>query len=149
MVISTACFIGFGWRFVLVALGWFDVSAPFSSHLIISRHYFVHAPCTQQPWPYLAPPVFYLLTFILAGVLCMAVTAMAGWHIFMIACGETSVESQDHEHYRKIARQRGEVSLSRPTTRRITDEGFQTFINSYDMGYIKNLQLFFNVGPDG
>ena len=114
-----------------------------------SGHYFVHAPCTQQPWPYLAPPVFYLLTFILAGVLCMAVTAMAGWHIFMIACGETSVESQDHEHYRKIARQRGEVSLPRPTTQRITDGSFQTFVNSYDMGYLKNLQLFFNVGPDG
>ena len=79
----------------------------------------------------------------------MAVTAMAGWHIFMIACGETSVESQDHEHYRKIARQRGEVSLLRPTTQRITDGGFQTFVNSYDMGYLKNLQLFFNVGPDG
>ncbi|TBU24439.1 DHHC palmitoyltransferase-domain-containing protein [Dichomitus squalens] len=109
MVVSTACFIGFGWRFVLVALGWFD-----------------------QPWPYLAPPVCFLLTFILAGVLCMAVTAMAGWHIYMIACGETSVESQDHEHYRRIAKQRGE-----------------TFVNSYDMGYLKNLQLFFNTGQDG
>ncbi|PIL35325.1 hypothetical protein GSI_02050 [Ganoderma sinense ZZ0214-1] len=109
MVIATGCFIAFGWRKVLVALGWFE-----------------------EPWPYFAPPMAFLLTFILSGVLCMAVTAMAGWHLFMVACGETSVESQDHEHYRRIAQQRGE-----------------SFINCYDMGYLKNLQLFFNVGQDG
>ncbi|KAI1797062.1 DHHC palmitoyltransferase-domain-containing protein [Ganoderma leucocontextum] len=109
MVVATACFVAFGWRIVLVALGWSD-----------------------DPWPHLAPPVAFLLTFILSGVLCMAVTAMAGWHLYMIACGETSVESQDHEYYRKIARQRGE-----------------SFVNCYDMGYLKNLQLFFNVGQDG
>ncbi|KAM5539275.1 hypothetical protein V8D89_007148 [Ganoderma adspersum] len=109
MVIATGCFIAFGWRIILVALGWFD-----------------------EPWLYFAPPVAFMLTFILAGVLCMAVTAMAGWHLYMIACGETSVESQDHEHYRRVARERGE-----------------SFVNCYDMGYLRNLQLFFNVGPDG
>ncbi|RPD72440.1 hypothetical protein L226DRAFT_467107 [Lentinus tigrinus ALCF2SS1-7] len=109
LVISTACYVGFGWRFVLVGLGWFD-----------------------EPWPYFAPPMSFLLTYILAVVLCMAVTAMAGWHLFMIACGETSVESQDHELYRRVARDRGE-----------------TFVNCYDLGYLKNLQLFFNVGPGG
>ena len=25
----------------------------------------------------------------------------------------------------------------------------QTFVNCYDLGYLKNLQLFFNVGRDG
>lgn len=25
----------------------------------------------------------------------------------------------------------------------------QSFINCYDLGYLKNLQLFFNVGPEG
>ncbi|TFK83738.1 hypothetical protein K466DRAFT_497900 [Polyporus arcularius HHB13444] len=109
LVIATACYVGFGWRFVLIGLGWFD-----------------------EPWPYFAPPMAFLLTYILSVVLCMAVTAMAGWHLFMIASGETSVESQDHELYRRVARDRGE-----------------TFVNCYDLGYRKNLQLFFNVGPDG
>ncbi len=63
----------------------------------------------QEPWPYFVPPMAFLLTYILSVVLCMAVTAMAGWHLFMIASGETSVESQDHELYRRVARDRGEV----------------------------------------
>ena len=67
----------------------------------------------QQPWPHFAPPMAFLLTYILAVVLCLAVSAMAGWHLYMVAGGETSVETQDHEHYRKIAKQRGEVSTFR------------------------------------
>ena len=90
-----------------------------------------------------------MLTFILAGVLCMAVTAMAGWHLYMIACGETSVESQDHEHYRRVARDRGEVSPTSYPYVEPTADGAQSFVNCYDMGYLKNLQLFFNVGQDG
>ena len=63
----------------------------------------------QEPWPYLAPPISFLMTYILAAVLCMAVTAMGGWHLWMVACGETSVESQDNEQYRRFAGRRGEV----------------------------------------
>ncbi|KAI0819261.1 DHHC palmitoyltransferase-domain-containing protein [Trametes gibbosa] len=109
LVISTFFYALFGWKQVALALGWFE-----------------------DPWPFFAPQMAFLLTFILSVVLCLAVSAMAGWHLYMVACGETSVETQDHEQYRKIASQRGE-----------------TFINSYDLGWRKNLQLFFNVGPDG
>ncbi|KAH9907095.1 DHHC palmitoyltransferase-domain-containing protein [Epithele typhae] len=109
MVVSTACYVTLGWKHVLRALGWFD-----------------------QGWPYVVPPVAFLMIYILAGVLWMAVTAMAGWQIYMISCGETSVESQDHEQYRRFAGRRGD-----------------TFVNCYDLGRIKNLQLFFNVGVDG
>ncbi|THH31492.1 hypothetical protein EUX98_g2690 [Antrodiella citrinella] len=63
---------------------------------------------------------------------CFAVTIMTAWHIYGIACGETSVESQDNEHYRKVAKRRGEE-----------------FVNSYDLGKLKNLELYFNVGKDG
>ncbi len=58
------------------------------------------------------PPLAFLLSFILAAVMCMAVSAMASYHIYMIANGETSVESQDHEQYRRVARDRGEVSFA-------------------------------------
>ncbi|KAI0707044.1 zf-DHHC-domain-containing protein [Earliella scabrosa] len=109
LVVSTACYVGFGWRFVFIGLGWFN-----------------------EPWPYRMPPMAFLLTYILATVLCMAVSAMASYHLYMVANGETSVESQDHEQYRRVARDRGE-----------------SFVNSYDLGYRRNLKLFFNVGPDG
>ncbi|KAI0649520.1 zf-DHHC-domain-containing protein [Trametes meyenii] len=109
LIIATFCYAAFGWRRVMLALGWFN-----------------------EPWPYFAPPVAFLLTYILAVVLFLAVSAMAGWHLYMVASGETSVETQDHEHYRKIAGHRGEA-----------------FVNCYDLGWKKNLELFFNVGPNG
>ncbi|KAH9885798.1 zf-DHHC-domain-containing protein [Cubamyces lactineus] len=109
LVVASFCYAFFGWKHVLVGLGWFN-----------------------EPWPHFAPPMAFLLTYILAVVLCLAVSAMAGWHLYMVAGGETSVETQDHEHYRKIAKQRGE-----------------TFVNCYDLGWRKNLELFFNIGPNG
>ncbi|PSS32067.1 hypothetical protein PHLCEN_2v2174 [Hermanssonia centrifuga] len=57
---------------------------------------------------------------------------MAGYHFWGIAKGETTVESQDHEHYERIAKGRGE-----------------DFVNSYDLGKRKNLEFFFNIGKDG
>ncbi|OJT09976.1 hypothetical protein TRAPUB_13539 [Trametes pubescens] len=64
----------------------------------------------EDPWPYYAPPMMFMMIYILAVVLCLAVSAMAGWHLYMVASGETSVETQDHEQYRKIASQRGELA---------------------------------------
>ena len=40
-----------------------------------------------------------------------AVTVMGGYHLWSIANAETTVESQDHEHYRKIAKSRGDVRV--------------------------------------
>ncbi|KAK7682474.1 hypothetical protein QCA50_014274 [Cerrena zonata] len=86
----------------------------------------------EAPWPYRSPQMMFLLTYILAAVLCFAVTVMGAWHIWSVASGETSVEAHDHEHYRKIAKHRGE-----------------DFVNSYDLGKKENLKLFFNIGKDG
>ncbi|OBZ66166.1 putative palmitoyltransferase ZDHHC16 [Grifola frondosa] len=107
--ISAFCFAIFGWRHVLLGLGWFD-----------------------EPWTFYSPPMAFILTYILAVVIFLAVLAMTGWHLWMVASGETSVESQDYEHYRKLARGRGE-----------------TFVNCYDLGKGKNLEAFFNIGTDG
>ena len=59
----------------------------------------------------------FLLTYILSAVLCFAVAVMGAWHIWSVASGETSVEAHDHDHYRKVAKRRGE-----------------DFVNSYDLG---------------
>jgi palmitoyltransferase len=58
-----------------------------------------------------------MLSYILSGVLSFAVGIMLVWNLWSIAWGETSVEGQDHDQYRKMAKERGEH-----------------FVNSYDLG---------------
>jgi len=84
------------------------------------------------PWEHHVPMLAFILTYILSAVLCLSVGIMLAYHLWTIASGETSVEAQDHEIYRKVAKSRGEE-----------------FINSYDVGKLKNLRLFFNVGENG
>ena len=47
--------------------------------------------------------------YILSGVLCFAVGVMFAYHLYNISNGETSVESQDHDQYRRKAKSRDEV----------------------------------------
>ncbi|KAF7972939.1 hypothetical protein HWV62_34191 [Athelia sp. TMB] len=86
----------------------------------------------NQQWPFFVPQVIFILIYVLCVVLCLAVTIMLTWHLWGVVKGETSVEGQDHDIYRNVAQRRGD-----------------TFVNSYDLGKLKNLQLFFNVGPTG
>lgn len=52
--------------------------------------------------------------------MCLAVGIMCSYHLWTIAHGETTVESHDHEVYRRIAKSRNEA-----------------FVNSYDLGYVQ------------
>ena len=54
----------------------------------------------------------FITEFALASVLGFAVLIMFGWHLWSIAQGETSVEAQDNDQYRKIAKSRGRVRSS-------------------------------------
>ncbi|KAH7903924.1 DHHC palmitoyltransferase-domain-containing protein [Hygrophoropsis aurantiaca] len=83
-------------------------------------------------WPHAVPALAFILTYMLSVVLCLAVGIMLAWHVWGVARGETSVEAQDHEVYRRVATARDD-----------------TFVNSYDVGARRNLELFFNVGPGG
>ncbi|SPO26983.1 uncharacterized protein UTRI_10448_B [Ustilago trichophora] len=85
----------------------------------------------SQEWEYAyTPRVFVMLLFILALVMGLALAVMAGWQVILVGRGETSVESQDNAHYRELAKKRG-----------------QEFVNVYDVGWRRNIELFFNVGP--
>lgn len=64
------------------------------------------------------------MSYILASVMCLAVSIMAAWHLWAVALGETSCEGHDFEVYRKVAKERGEV-----------------FVNSYDLGYVSPLSF--------
>ncbi|KIM80330.1 hypothetical protein PILCRDRAFT_97949 [Piloderma croceum F 1598] len=112
LVLSTFCFSILGYQQMFKALG-----VTFDS---------------QSDWPYLMPQLPFILIYILSVVLCIAVSIMLSWHLWSICKGETSVEGQDHEVYRNVAKQRGDI-----------------FVNSYDLGKRKNLELFFNIGENG
>ncbi|GLB45772.1 putative DHHC palmitoyltransferase family protein, partial [Lyophyllum shimeji] len=79
-----------------------------------------------------ASQIAFIITYLLSVVLCLAVGIMLAYHLYGVARAETSVEGQDFEVYRRKARERGE-----------------TFVNSYDLGPRRNLQLFFNIGEAG
>ena len=53
----------------------------------------------------------YAMIYILSIVLCFAVGVMLAYHLYGIAWGETSVEGQDHDEYRRKAKERNEVCL--------------------------------------
>lgn len=83
-------------------------------------------------WPHRTPQVMFLLIYIVAIALGIAVSAMLSWHLYLIGRGQTSVENHDFSQYKKVAASRG-----------------QTFVNSYDLGIRRNFALFFNLTPTG
>ncbi|GLB40770.1 putative DHHC palmitoyltransferase family protein [Lyophyllum shimeji] len=85
-----------------------------------------------EEWPHRVPEIAFIITYLLSVVLCLAVGIMLAYHLYGVARAETNVEGQDFEVYRRKARERGE-----------------TFVNSYDLGPRRNLQLFFNLGEAG
>ncbi|KAJ7500311.1 DHHC palmitoyltransferase-domain-containing protein [Mycena galericulata] len=86
----------------------------------------------ELDWPHHVPQIAFILEYILAAVMFLAVGIMFSYHLWTVASGETTVESQDHEVYRRVAKSRDE-----------------TFVNSYDLGKRRNLELFFNIGENG
>lgn len=74
------------------------------------------------------PRAFVLITYVLSFVMGGALAAMGGGHIYMISKGETSVESSDRSHYQRLAQRRR-----------------LKFVNVYDLGARRNLELFFNI----
>jgi len=83
-------------------------------------------------WTSLTPPVVYIIEYVLAFALGLSVGVMLAWQLHLISGGETSVESHDNARYVKVASQRG-----------------TEFVNSFDLGWKKNLVLFFNIGRSG
>lgn len=86
---------------------------------------------TKKVWAStLFPRLLYLAIYTKAIVMGPIVFILAAWHIYMAARNETSIENQDNSHYVKMAKERDAL-----------------FHNVYDLGWVRNLQMFFNVGP--
>ncbi|KAJ7153812.1 DHHC palmitoyltransferase-domain-containing protein [Mycena filopes] len=86
----------------------------------------------DDDWPHHVPQIAFIMIYILSVVMALAVGVMCTYHLWGVMHGETTVEAQDHEVYRRMAKSRNE-----------------TFVNSYDLGKRRNLALFFNVGENG
>jgi hypothetical protein len=82
--------------------------------------------CFQVKWPYHIPQVIFILFYILAAVMAFAVGVMCAYHVWTVSSGETTVEAQDHEVYRKMATSRGEVRVLAHSSL----EGTQSFTRS-------------------
>lgn len=91
----------------------------------------VRAAVTFAPWHYpYTPRLFALLTFALCAIMGFALAVMSAWQLLIVGWGETSVENSDNTHYRELCKRKG-----------------LPFSNVYDIGFVHNILLFFNVGP--
>ena len=112
---------------VLISIRAYLVVATFTLSLLGYQHFLNCLGISYQVWTY---PYFFFVTFIdqltqkwehniqefmfamiyiLSVVLCFAVGVMLAYHFYGIIYGETSVEAQDHEVYRRQAKARNEV----------------------------------------
>jgi palmitoyltransferase len=91
----------------------------------------------------------FMLIYIIAFAIGLAVTAMMSWHLWLISQGQTSVENHDASHYRKMATSRGEVSPALQIDLLSYLIGSQKFVNAYSLGAKRNFALFFNITPTG
>jgi len=82
-------------------------------------------------WDYYTPRVCTAILWVITSCIGFALFVMASWQFWIIARGETSVESSDNDYYRKLAQSKGKV-----------------YRHPFDLGLRQNLEYFFNIGPD-
>ncbi|KAL1405134.1 hypothetical protein Q8F55_008757 [Vanrija albida] len=83
-------------------------------------------------WDAYTPKIGFTLAYVLSLAIGIAVPILGGWHLVMVAAGETSIETHDNDYLSRKAKSEGLV-----------------YLNPYDLGRRRNLQNFFNVGPGG
>ncbi|GFZ43290.1 hypothetical protein JCM24511_01009 [Saitozyma sp. JCM 24511] len=83
-------------------------------------------------WPAWTPKIGFTLLYVLSMAIGIAVPVLMAWHLHMVSHGETSIESHDNAYLEGKARAEGLI-----------------YLNPYDLGRRRNLELFFNIGPTG
>ncbi|KAI5449247.1 hypothetical protein NCC49_005163 [Naganishia albida] len=86
----------------------------------------------RPAWHAWTPPLVFTLIYILSAAIGLAVPVLLAWHVLLVARGETSIEAHDNDYFTKRAREQG-----------------LRYVNPYDLGWKKNLELCFNLGPAG
>lgn len=115
-------------RYFILFMLWFSLGC--CIFCVLGWRTFLHALRQPRLWTYtLVHRLLYLAIYAKAAVMGFAVFVLACWHLTLVSWGETSVEHQDNVYYRQRAKE---------TTR--------PFRNCYDLGWSRNLKVFFNVG---
>jgi len=70
-----------------------------------------------------------LFTFVISLSVMLALSMLLGWHIYLVLTGQTTIEFYYNKNRDRQARLKGEV-----------------YINEYDLGSLKNFQIFFGAG---
>ncbi|WVW86546.1 hypothetical protein I302_108595 [Kwoniella bestiolae CBS 10118] len=83
-------------------------------------------------WPSITPKLGFTLIYVLCLAIGFAVSVLMFWHLYMVSNGETSIESHDNSYLSGKAKKEGLI-----------------YLNPYDLGRRRNIQLFFNIGPNG
>ncbi|EIW72914.1 hypothetical protein TREMEDRAFT_42080 [Tremella mesenterica DSM 1558] len=86
----------------------------------------------REPWPGMSPRIAYTLLYVLSLAIGFCVPVLLLWHLYMVSKGETSVESHDNAYLETRAKAEGLI-----------------YLNPYDLGKKRNLELFFNIGSGG
>ncbi|PWN34356.1 zf-DHHC-domain-containing protein [Meira miltonrushii] len=115
-------------RYFVLFMVWLSIGC---TVVVFSGWKTVRKAVSFDPWefPY-TPRLFPLLTFALCAIMGFALAVMAAWQLLIIGWGETSVENSDNTHYRELSKRKG-----------------LSFSNVYDLGFMHNLALYFNIGP--
>ncbi|WVQ75214.1 hypothetical protein IAR50_004826 [Cryptococcus sp. DSM 104548] len=83
-------------------------------------------------WLAYSPQLAFTMIWVLAAAIGFAVAVLCSWHLYMVSKGETSIESHDNDYLANKAKKEGLI-----------------YLNPYDLGRRRNLELFFNIGPGG
>lgn len=86
----------------------------------------------EAPWPYWLDKSLVAFSMVVATVIGIAVGGMAGWHWYLTATAQTTLEQYNNNYMKSVCDSKGD-----------------TFHNMYDFGAARNLQDFFNIGPRG
>ncbi|WRT69363.1 uncharacterized protein IL334_006347 [Kwoniella shivajii] len=95
-------------------------------------HQFLSTFDYHAEWPSITPKLGFTLIYVLCLAIGFAVSVLMTWHLYMVSYGETSIESHDNAYLASKAKKEGLI-----------------YLNPYDLGRRRNLQLFFNIGPSG
>ncbi|KAI8812950.1 DHHC palmitoyltransferase-domain-containing protein [Cladochytrium replicatum] len=80
-------------------------------------------------WPSPVSQPLSMFALLLASAVFFAVGGLCGWHTYVILTGQTAIEYYKNSTVSRNSRMRGEI-----------------WINEYDLGTLRNFQIFFNVG---
>ncbi|WVQ96343.1 hypothetical protein IAU59_003447 [Kwoniella sp. CBS 9459] len=117
-------------RHFVLFMAWLSVGC--TTVCTTGYHHFLDTFRYRAEWPALTPKLGFTLIYVLCGAIGFAVTVLMLWHMHMVSYGETSIESHDNAYLAKKAKKEGLI-----------------YLNPYDLGRRRNIELFFNIGPGG